>query len=46
MLEGLVMGESVGCLVEEIADYQEKTLFCDNTAPEGSSSTSPAQDGE
>ena len=32
MLEGLVMGESVGCLVEEIADYQEKTLFCDNTA--------------
>ena len=26
------MGESVGCLVEEIADYQEKTLFCDNTA--------------
>ena len=32
MLEGLVLGESVGCLVEEIADYQEKTLFCDNTA--------------
>ena len=32
MLEGLVMGESVGWLVEEIADYQEKTLFCDNTA--------------
>ena len=32
MLEGLVLGESVGCLVEEIADYQEKTLFCDKTA--------------
>ena len=32
MLEGLVLGESVGCLVEELADYQQKTLYCDNTA--------------
>ena len=32
MLEGVVMGESVGCIFEEILGKQHRLLYCDNTA--------------
>ena len=32
LLEGVVMGESVGCIFEEILGKQRRLLFCDNTA--------------
>ena len=32
LLEGVVMGESVGCIFEEIVGRQRRLLFCGNTA--------------